>query len=134
MKRMVHKRNLEKSTRIDEEKQKNTTTGKYFGTNCAWLHKFIWNYIKRTELWNCNHSKFKMLSQQWHWNYTKTISQLIAINFAKLLPDYRIFFGRITHWSYFIYHFFVPRILMYLFFLFFITLWRTQIQNFRNFQ
>jgi len=34
MKRMAHDRNLEKSTRIDEE-NKNRTSGKYFCANCA---------------------------------------------------------------------------------------------------
>ena len=35
----------------------------------------------------------------------KTVSQLIEINFLKSLPDYRILFGRIVHFFYFIYHF-----------------------------
>ena len=34
MKRKTHKRDLEKSTRLDEE-NKNRTTGKYFCANCA---------------------------------------------------------------------------------------------------
>ena len=55
------------------------------------VHRFIWNDIKRTGLGNFNHIKFKILAQQWHWNYSKTISQLIEINFSKSLPDYRIF-------------------------------------------
>ena len=132
---MTHKRNLEKSTRIDEE-NKNRTTGIFiFLINCAWLYRFIWNCIMQTGLWNLNHRKFKILSQQWHWNYTKTVSQLIVINFAKSLPDYCIFCTRITHWTYFIYHFFCTwNFDVLLFSNFFITLSRTQIQNFRNFQ
>jgi len=114
---MAHKRILKKSTRIDEE-NKNRTTGIFF-LNCAWLYKFIWNCIMQTGLWNLNHRKFKILSQQWHWNYTKIVSQLIVINFSKSLSDYHIFCARITHWTYFIYHFFVLGILMYLFFLIF---------------
>jgi len=34
MKKKAHKRDLKKSTRIDEE-NKNRTTGKYFYANCA---------------------------------------------------------------------------------------------------
>jgi len=34
MKKKAHKRDLEKSTRLDEE-NKNKTTGKYFCANCA---------------------------------------------------------------------------------------------------
>ena len=105
IKRMTHKRNLKKNTRIDEE-NKNRTTGFFFFINCAWLYRFIWNCIMQNGLWNLNHRNFKILSQPWHWNYTKTVSQLIVINFAKSLPDYRIFCAKITHWTYFIYHFF----------------------------
>ena len=101
------------------KKKKTELLKKYFCANCVWLHKFIWNYIKRTGLWNCNHRKFKILSQQGHWNYTKTVSQIIAINFAKSLPDYRIFSAELhTERISFIF-FFVLGILMYFFFLLF---------------
>ena len=96
MKKKAHKRNLKKSTRLDEENKKNRTTWKKFRQTVRNVYWFIWNDIKRTGLWNCNHRKFKILAQQWHWNYSKTVSQLIVINFLKSLPDYRIFLGRIT--------------------------------------
>jgi len=63
-----------------------------FYVNCAWLYRFIWNWRYQTGLWNLKQRKFKILSQQWHWNHTKIVRQLIVINFAKLLPLYRIFF------------------------------------------
>ena len=35
MKKKAHKRDLKKSTRVDEKKNKKRTTGKYFCANCA---------------------------------------------------------------------------------------------------
>jgi len=51
MKRKAHKRDLEKSTRLDEE-NKNRTTGKYFFfvQTVRDVYRFIWNDIKRTGL------------------------------------------------------------------------------------
>ena len=55
------------------------------------VHWFNWNDIEWTGLWNFNHTNFKILTQKWHWNYAKTVSQLIEIKFSKSLPDYCIF-------------------------------------------
>ena len=61
----------------------------FFVKNRAWLKKFNWNCRKRTGMWNFNHWKFKMLSKNWHWNHSKTVHQLIVINFSKsLLMDF----------------------------------------------
>jgi len=56
-------------------------------------------------------------------NYTKTVSQLIAINFAKSLPDYRIFSAELHTERVSFIIFFVLGILMhFLFQLFYNTL------------
>jgi len=50
MKRKAHKRDLEKSTRLDEE-NKNRTTGIFFCVQTVRdVYRFIWNDIKRTGL------------------------------------------------------------------------------------
>jgi len=65
----------------------------------------------------------------------KQVSQLIVINFAKSLPDYRIFFspelhtGRISFIT-----FFVLVILMYFFFLLFYNTLKNSNPEFQNFQ
>jgi len=97
------------------------------------VHWFNWNDIKRTGLWNFNHRKFKILAQQWHWNYSKKVSQLIVINFLKSLPDYRIFFSRIAHFLYFIYHIFLLWIFEYFFFLLFYNTLKNTNPEFQKF-
>ena len=97
------------------------------------VHWFNWNDIKRTRLRNFKHRKFKILAQQWHWNYSKTVSQLIEINFLKSLPDYRIFLDRIAHFLFLIYHFFVLWILKYLFFLLFYNTLKNTNPEFQKF-
>jgi len=47
MKKKAHKRDLKKSTRVDEE-NKNRTIGKYFVQTVLDIYRFIWNDIKRT--------------------------------------------------------------------------------------
>ena len=106
------------------KKTKNRTTEIFFFMQTVLdVHWLNWNDIKRTGLWNFNHRNFKILSKNWHWNHSKTVRQLIVINFAKSLPDYRIFFLAELHTvriSFIIY--FVYWILMYFFFsLFFNT-------------
>jgi len=128
---MTPKRNLKKSTRIDEENKKHNYWN--FFVNCAWLYRFIWNCIMQNGIWKLNHRKFKILSQQWHWNYTKILRQLIGINFVKSLPVYCIFCARITHWTYFIYNFFVLGILMYFFFLLFYNTFKNSNPEFQKF-
>jgi len=41
--------------------------------------------------WNFNHKRFNVLANFWRWNHTKTMHQIIVINFSKLLSNYRIF-------------------------------------------
>ena len=131
---MAHKRNLKKSTRIDEENKKTELLEfLFFFINCAWLYRFIWNCIKQTGLWNLNHRKFKILSQQWQWNYTKTVSQLIVIKFAKSLPNYRIFFAKLHTGRISFIIFFVLGILMYFFFLLFYNTLKNSNPEFQRF-
>ena len=48
--------------------------------------------------------KLQDLSSKMALESRKTVSQLIEINFLKSLPDYYIFFGRVVHFLYIIYH------------------------------
>jgi len=98
------------------------------------VHRFIWNDIKRTGLWNCNHRKSKILAQQWYWNYLKIVSQLIEINFLKSLPDYCIFFRQnctlfVFDLSFFLYFEFLSTS----FFLLFYNTWNNTNPEFQKF-
>ena len=98
------------------------------------VHWFNWNDIERNGLWNFNHTNFKILAQKWHWNYAKTVSQLIEIKFSKSLRDYRIFFGRNVHFLYFIYHFLCTlNFWVLLFFLLFSNTLKIKNPEFQNF-
>jgi len=85
-------------------------------------------------MWNFNHWKFKMLSKNWHWNLSKTVSQLIVINFRKLLLNHR--FPASEFYTLYVFHlsfFFVYWILMYFFFSLFCNTsnyWNPEVQNF----
>ena len=100
-----------------------------------WLKQLMLSWIIQIWILNLNHKNFKILTQIWHWNYTKMIHQLIVINFSNLLPLHRFFFSRhnctliLFDLSFFcILNFDSP-----FFSLFFITLQTTQIHSFRIF-
>ena len=51
-----------------------------------WLKQFMLSWTIQIWIWNLNHREFKILDQFWRWNHTKTMLQLIVINFSNLLP------------------------------------------------
>jgi len=50
MKKKAHKRDLKKSTRVDEENKKQNYWKIIFVQTVLDIHRFIWNDIKRTGL------------------------------------------------------------------------------------
>ena len=50
-----------------------------------WLKIFMLSCIVRIWIWNLNHKHFKILAKFWRWTHTKTMHQLILINFLKLM-------------------------------------------------
>jgi len=101
---MAHKRNLKKGTRIDLKKPKQH----YWKIQVqkAWLKIFMLSWLFWICFWKFNHKQFNVLENFWRWNYTKTMHQLIVINFSKSLSNYRIFWRQDALFFYFIYHFF----------------------------
>jgi len=65
------------------------------------------SWIIQIWIWNLNHRQFKILTQIWRWNHTKTMQHLIVINFSNLLPLHRFCSCQIAHCLYLIYHFFI---------------------------
>ena len=105
MKRMAHNRNLDKSTRIDEE-NKNSTIGKYFlcklcVTSQIYLELYKANWIMKLEP-----QKVQDLISTMALELHKNSKPINCDKFSKITARLPYFFGRITHCSYFIYHFF----------------------------
>jgi len=77
----------------------------FWGTKCV-TKIFMLSCIFWIWIWNLNQKQFKILEKFWHWNHTKTVHQLIVINFSNLLPNHCFCSRQNAHFLYLIYHFF----------------------------
>ena len=88
------------------KKTKNRTTRIFFYKLCVTLQIYLELYNAKW-IMKFKPQQVKILSQQWHWNYTKTVSQLIVINFVKSLPEPYFYRQNYTldvfHLSFFLY-------------------------------
>ena len=133
MKRMVHKRNLEKSTRIDEENKKQNYW-KIFLSNCAWCLQIYLELYKANWIMKLEPHKVQDLISTMALELHKNSKPINCDKFCKIAARLLYFFRQnytlnVFHLSFFVYFEFWSTSFFYAF----ITLWRTQIQNFRNF-
>jgi len=125
---MAHKRNLKNGTRIDLKNQ-NSTTGK-FQVQKAWLKIFMLSWLFWICFWKFKHKQFSFLKTFWRWNHTKHMHQLIVIIFPKSMSNYRPFLApECTLFFVWFIFFFYFAFSTDSFFLLFLTLQTTKIQN-----
>jgi len=84
---VAHKLNLKNDTRIRLIKPKQYYWN--FEVQKAWLKIFMLSCIVRIWIWNLNPKQFKILAKFWRWNHTKTMHQIILINFLNLMRFHR---------------------------------------------
>ena len=96
MKRIAHKRNLEKSTRIDDE-NKNRTTGKIFLCKLCVTSQIYLELYKANLIIKLEPQKFQDLISKMALELHKNSKPINCGKVCKITARLSYFFGRITH-------------------------------------